>query len=500
MLTNPEALAGVRFDAAHFPNGHTPALAIASNAAEVAWVLQSHSTVLPIGSQSSLTGGATPRGEVVLALRDLRGITRIAPDRWRVGAGVTLAELQAHLVQHDAFYPPVPAYAGAQIGGAVSTNAAGPATFKYGATRGWVEGLTVVLADGSVLDLERNQCRAHPDGYFELTSSSGARRIPVPAYHLPAVAKVSAGYSAAPEMDLIDLFIGAEGTLGVITEVTIRTVGPAPRSSLSFALCRSEEQALALTATLRLESQLAWKGAGNSPDISAIEYLDAASLEILRAEGLAEAVGIHLPEPVGGALIIQREAAAPGLEPRAAARLAALLADTQLGGALLVAEPRDLLTERRILDLRAGVPLAVNARVGRAQREIDADITKVAADMIVPFEHLGEMLHLFREEFDRLGLEHAIWGHISDGNLHPNALPRTRAEADAGQTAIVRLGRIVTAMGGSPLAEHGVGRNPTKQALLRQLYGAAGVEQMRSVKAALDPAGRLSPGVIFPAV
>ncbi|HRE26833.1 MAG TPA: FAD-linked oxidase C-terminal domain-containing protein, partial [Anaerolineales bacterium] len=94
----------------------------------------------------------------------------------------------------------------------------------------------------------------------------------------------------------------------------------------------------------------------------------------------------------------------------------------------------------------------------------------------------------------------AIWGHISDGNLHPNALPRTRAEADAGQTAIVRLGRIVTAMGGSPLAEHGVGRNPTKQALLRQLYGAAGVEQMRSVKAALDPAGRLSPGVIFPAV
>ena len=109
------------------------------------------------------------------------------------------------------------------------------------------------------------------------------------------------------------------------------------------------------------------------------------------------------------------------------------------------------------------------------------------------------MIALFRGEFSRLGLPHAIWGHISDGNLHPNALPATLDQAETGQAAILRLGRIVTAMGGSPLAEHGVGRNPTKQALLRQLYGDAGVAQMRAVKAALDPTGKLAPGVIFPA-
>lgn len=153
----------------------------------------------------------------------------------------------------------------------------------------------------------------------------------------------------------------------------------------------------------------------------------------------------------------------------------------------------------QIMGLRAAVPLAVNARIGRAQRNSDPEISKVAADMIVPVEHLGEMITLFRGEFSRLGLPHAIWGHISDGNLHPNALPATLEQQKSVRPPSWST-RIATAMGGSPLAEHGVGRNPTKQALLRQLlHGDAGVTQMQAVKAALDPSGKLAPGVIFPA-
>jgi D-lactate dehydrogenase (cytochrome) len=119
--------------------------------------------------------------------------------------------------------------------------------------------------------------------------------------------------------------------------------------------------------------------------------------------------------------------------------------------------------------------------------------------MIVPYPRFADSLSLFRDAFESRGLDYAIWGHISDANLHPNLLPRTADEVRLGQEVILACGREIIRLGGCPLAEHGVGRNRTKQALLRQLYGNAGVEQMRAVKRALDPAGKLSPGVLFPA-
>jgi D-lactate dehydrogenase (cytochrome) len=93
-----------------------------------------------------------------------------------------------------------------------------------------------------------------------------------------------------------------------------------------------------------------------------------------------------------------------------------------------------------------------------------------------------------------------VWGHISDGNVHPNVIPRSAADVDRGRDAILALGREVIAMGGCPLAEHGVGRSATKQQLLALLYGEAGVASMLAVKRALDPQGQLARGVIFPAL
>ena len=90
-----------------------------------------------------------------------------------------------------------------------------------------------------------------------------------------------------------------------------------------------------------------------------------------------------------------------------------------------------------------------------------------------------------------------MWGHISDGNLHPNVIPRSIAEMESGRDAILMFGREVIRLGGSPLAEHGVGRNPVKQQLLIELYGWDGVDQMRAIKRALDPGGKLAPGVLF---
>jgi len=144
------------------------------------------------------------------------------------------------------------------------------------------------------------------------------------------------------------------------------------------------------------------------------------------------------------------------------------------------------------------VPAGVNARVGRAKQRVDARIEKTAADMIVPFDRVVELMTFYDEEFRRRGLDAAVWGHISDGNLHPNVIPRSYADVEAGRDAVLAFGREVLRLGGSPLAEHAVGRSAIKQQLLRDLYGEAGIEEMRAVKRALDPEWKLAPGVLFP--
>ena len=118
--------------------------------------------------------------------------------------------------------------------------------------------------------------------------------------------------------------------------------------------------------------------------------------------------------------------------------------------------------------------------------------------MIVPVSRFAESINLFQKAFEQRELDYAIWGHVSDGNVHPNVIPKSNEDVKKGQEAILECGEEIIRMGGCPLAEHGVGRNPVKQTLLRRLYGKTGVEQMRRVKAALDPEGKLSPGVLFP--
>src|SRR6266849_6275165 len=153
-----DVLAAYLEDAAHFPGGFAAGIAAPASEADVAALLRSAASVLPIGAQSSLTGGTT---------------------------------------------------------------------------RDWVRSLTVVLPGGEVLDIERGATIAR-DGSFDLVLSGGTVRVPVPTYHMPRVRKVSAGYFAAPDMDLIDLFIGSEGTLGVITEATLEILPSRPAVCLAF--------------------------------------------------------------------------------------------------------------------------------------------------------------------------------------------------------------------------------------------------------------------------
>lgn len=497
-------------DAAHYPGGHAAAVVRPRSIEEVSAILREGRRILPVGAQSSLTGGATPFGDVVMSTDRLTGIS-VTSNRVRVGAGVPLQTLQDELSKIGRWFPPVPTYLGAFAGGAVATCAAGAATFKYGTTREWVEGLTVVLAGGDVLTLARGD-RVASGERLTIDTSSASRVIRVPDIGMPNVAKRSAGYFLAPGMDLIDLFIGSEGTLGVITDVVFRTAPKPAAMCRAFVPVPSEAIAIALTGELRAASQATWRSRDpRGIDIAAIEHIDARSIALLREDGVDRKLDVALPP--GAAVVLLIDLELPGDDGTLWSQLESARDPAAADSALLrfcrvldrhgvlddseLALPADRTRAAAFAELREAVPAGVNRRVALAKQG-DAAISKTAADMIVPFDRFAEMMAECRRLFAARDLDLAVWGHISDGNVHPNVIPRTFEDVRKGREAILELGAAVIAMGGCPLAEHGVGRNPIKQQLLRQLYGDAGINAMRAIKLSLDPNGSLACGVIFP--
>lgn len=526
--TDPGDLEGVSRDQANIVG--TPAelirLHAQSGEAEISLVLkdiQERSNVIVTqGSRTSLTGGATPKnmdaseaGSKKVSVLDMgqrKEIIGYTERSVTVQSGITLEELQAVLKDKGKYFPPGPTYTGATIGGLVSTNAAGAATFKYGQTRPWVKRLKVVLANGEVLDIKRGEHTAHKDGYFELQNSAGeVQRIDIPTYTMPDVVKCSAGYFAQPGMDLIDLFVGSEGTLGVISEVELGIIDK-PQTYFALVPCETEDEALKLTTALRNASRELWKqrGAqqeGEQPlvgiDVAAIEYVDEKSVELLKADAPNRSDRITPPEGAKTMLIVQIEKSLADSDEDFGLRFLEIVSKHVAAGEnvnLLFAEPDDEGQIKYFERMREGVPIGVNERVRKNQRENpEAGITKLATDMIVPFEHFADIMKTYRTIFEARGLEHYIWGHFSDGNVHVNVLAKTVDEVKSAKEAMMECAKEVIRLGGSPLAEHGVGKHPQKQEMLTLLYGEDGVAQMRTLKKAFDPKGVLCPGNIFSA-
>jgi D-lactate dehydrogenase (cytochrome) len=308
---------------------------------------------------------------------------------------------------------------------------------------------------------------------------------------MPDVPKLSAGYYAAPGMDLIDLFIGAEGTLGVVVEATLHVVAR-PRRIAALVRCTDDRQAVALTAALRREAQAAWQGRG-ALDVAAIEYMDTRALRAVPDDAFSRA-GVIRPSGKSVMLLLQIEMS--GDDESTLSQLQSVLTSVAIDDDPYLALPGDDRGVERLFNLREAVPSSVNAIVAAA-KQAHPDVEKTAGDMVVPFDRLAESIDVYRSTLERHGLDYAIWGHVSDGNLHPNVVPRTFDDVRRGREAILEIARDVVAMGGAPLAEHGVGRSALKQQLLRELYGPEGIEQMRAVKRALDPEWKLAPGVLF---
>jgi len=379
VLRDPDVLAAFLEDAAHYPGGNADGLIAGTSEADVANLLRGSSPVLCVGAQSSLTGGATPMGDIVLTTSRMNRIVRIDAGSVRVEAGVSLSDLDAALRNAGKYYPPTPTFMGAFVGGTIATNAAGAATFKYGTTRDWVQAITLVLPGGDVLDIERGQVAAHPDGYFEIESGRRTIRVPVPSYRAPKVPKLAAGYYATPGMDLIDLFIGSEGTLGVITEATLRVLPARPSMCLAFVPFAARMSALALVRQLRGLARDTWRSHDpNGVDVSAIEHMDARCIELLREDGVDRQNGVTIPSGTEIALLITLEL--PPTIGREAAyeqigsarelagadgplrRFCRLLDAAGVLDDVEVAVPGDLARANQLLAMREAVPAGVNQR------------------------------------------------------------------------------------------------------------------------------------------
>ncbi len=395
-------------------------------------------SVVPRGAGTSLAGGTVPvGGGLVVNLARMNRVLEI--DRANgvavVEAGVVTAELQRAVEREGLFYPPDPASLNqSTIGGNVATNAGGPRCLKYGVTRDYVLGLTVVLADGRVLRL-------------------GGKLI-----------KNKTGYQ------LVQLFVGSEGTLGIITEVVVKLL-PRPR-----------HQATALAVFPRLDDAVrsvnAILEAGILP--VALELMDNLTVNVVE-----DYLQAGLPREAEALLILEQDGNYPEAVRSDVEQMAAICREL---GASAVEVATDEAGRQRLWQARR----AVSPALGRRGRN------KLGEDIVVPRAAIPEMVRRIRQIGREYGLEIPVFGHAGDGNLHPNIIfdLRRPGELEQVERAAAAIFRAALELGGTLTGEHGVGT--LKREFLTEALGPDGVEVMRRLKAALDPRGLFNPHKMFP--
>ncbi len=398
----------------------------------VRWARRHWVALVPRGAGTSLDGESVPaRGAIVVDFSGWDRIREVAPEgRWaRVEPGVVNARLQETLHRDGLFFPPNPgSWQTCTIGGNVGTNASGPRSFRYGPTRRWIREVEAVLGTGESVHL-------------------GSR-----------VEKRSVG------PDLLQLFIGSEGTLGLATEITVRLERePLVRRGL----------VVRLPARIRLGRLVLELTHARGTGLSAVEYLDRYS-----AQGLAE--DRAAPWEEGSALLLlEVEADAVAEADRRIERIRKVLRPH--GAARAVREFPDA---DRLWDLRGESSRVMDEHLGHRIRE----------DIAVPPVRLDSMLRTIRKIARREGVPMHLFAHLGEGSLHPNfVVDPSSASADRIRAALyaASLDR-----GGTISAEHGVGA--VKRPHLEAEVGRAGLGLLRAIRTACDPDGILNPGKLYP--
>ncbi|MCU0585184.1 MAG: FAD-binding oxidoreductase [Desulfobacterales bacterium] len=408
------------------------------------------------------------------------------PDIERCADGMTLIEMDRFRQDPDHyFYPPDPTEMSASLGGTVATNASGARTFRYGPTRDWVRAIRVMLANGEWLEIPRGKYFASPGGGFTVTDSTGTDyKLRIPSYDSPRT-KNTAGFFAAPHMDLIDLFIGSEGAFGVITEVSVALLRRQPKIS-AVQFLASDDQAIALVEALRADPAIR---------LDFLEFYSGTAVDLLRRrqERDARSVGTPaIPETAGAALFFELD-----FDPADRnVQMDALAAATRRCGASLrdswsAYENREL---ERLKNFRHILPETINALIAERKKK-HPGLHKLGTDLAVPDERLADMWAVYRDALAGAGLEWAAFGHIGNNHLHINILPRDMEDLRKALGLYQMFAEKAVAFGGTVSAEHGIGKLKAK--FLKTMYCESEIEQMRAVKRALDPQLLLNPGNIF---
>lgn len=435
VLDSPQALLCYSFDAT-FHTGRPEVVVLPANTEQVSAVMRlAHEHRIPVtprGAGTGLSGGSLPRGGIALSLTRMNRIIDI--DRKNLYAvvepGVVTGHLQAKVEAMGLFYPPDPASSRVcTIGGNIAENAGGPRCFKYGVTRDYVLGLEVVLPDGRVLQ-------------------TGGRTV-----------KNVTGY------DLTRLIIGSEGTLGVVTQATLRLV-PKPEAvrTIMAVYPRLDDAA---------ETNAAIVARGVTP--ATLEIMDQLALRTVE-----EYLRIGLPVEAEAVLIIEVDGFREAVD-----RQAAIVAEIcREMGASEVRVARDETEREEMWRVRRSVSTAITR----------IKPTKIGEDITVPVQQIPEMIRKVQYLRQKYGLDMVVYGHVGDGNLHPNIVAdqRNKEEMARVEAALEEIARIALGLGGTLSGEHGIGT--LKAPYLEMAVGDVGVDVMRSIKRALDPHNVLNPG------
>ncbi|WP_317855792.1 FAD-binding oxidoreductase [Chakrabartyella piscis] len=472
---------------------------------------QNQETITIQGARTGVAAGAVPKTGHAMNFSKMNGITGCTVENGRFLFGVeaghslialnqkigtkkmdttgwsqeSIAAFHEFLDAPMQFYPPDPTETTCSIGGMVSCNASGARSFSYGSVRNHIDGLRVVLADGELLHLKRGQNFAK-DRVLELVTESGKQiKLDLPKYKMPTT-KNASGYFVEDNMDAVDLFIGADGTLGIVTHITIVT-SPLPQEiwgvSCFFA---SEKLALDFVIAVRKEKE----------NIAALEYFDPNALEILRIQkksGTAFKQLPEIPEAYVACVYCEIHTDTKELAQETMFRIGAKMKATGNN-------PEHTWVARNDGDLktlqffRHAVPECSNMIID-ARKKVEPIITKLGSDMSVPNDSLQAVVDLYQTTLEAENLEYAIWGHIGDNHLHVNVLPKNAEDFYKGKELFKHWAKETSAMGGAVSAEHGVGK--IKANFLEIMYGKEGIEEMRALKQSLDPSGLLNIGNLF---
>jgi len=472
--TNPDEIESFLSDASFIREGHADRVVLPESVEEISEILaNANHERLPVtvsGAGTGTVGGRVAFGGIVLATDKLNRIKQLVREGLGgfavVEPGVVLAELQRAVDQEGLLYPPDPTERDCFVGGNVATNASGARTFRYGPTRNYVRRLKVVLASGEVLDLRRGDVRADAEGRIRLGKSI---EVQLPHYRMPATRKNATGYFVAPEMDAVDLFIGSEGTLGVIGEVEVKLL-PKPEGLLSGVVFFADEaDVLALVREVRAHV-----------DARAVEFFDEESLRFLRWKYPA------IPAEAVAAIFFEQETTGATEDTVLNQWLTLLDQHHALVDSWFATNQQD---QAKLREFRHQLPVLMNEWFAHYRQR------KVSTDMSVPDEAFPGLFRLYKETLQSSDLRYTIFGHIGDNHVHVNILPRDEAEGARAREMYVEFLKYAASVGGTLSAEHGVGK--LKRDYLKLFYTDQQLRELAAVKKSLDPHGILGRGNIF---